>query len=109
MNTLIIVGKLVSAPELVNGEDGKKESIITLGVKRYYENSNGEYETDFIKCVLLGNVAETTCKYCEIGDVIGIKGKLRSSKIEDSNGNTHFETEVMADKITFLSKGKEEK
>ena len=39
----------------------------------------------------------------------GIKGRLQSSEYDDENGKRHFVTEVIAERVTFLSsKPKEE-
>ena len=40
--------------------------------------------------------------------LIGIKGKLQSSSYEDENGKRHFVTEVVAERVTFLSSNKRE-
>ena len=40
---------------------------------------------------------------------MGIKGRLQSSEYDDENGKRHFITEVIAERVTFLSsKPKEE-
>ena len=41
-------------------ENGKKVTNITLAVPRSYKNAKGEYETDFIDCVLWTGIAEST-------------------------------------------------
>ena len=73
LNQVVLVGRLVSTPELQLTENGKKISKITLAVPRSYKNMNGEYDTDFLDCTLWTNVAENTTEYCQTGDMIGIK------------------------------------
>ncbi len=46
LNQAILVGRIVSDPELVNTDKGKVSNI-TLAVPRSFKNSNGEYDTDF--------------------------------------------------------------
>lgn len=52
LNQTVIVGRLVREPELRETENGTKVTNITLAVPRSYKNVDGEYETDFISCVL---------------------------------------------------------
>lgn len=56
LNQMIIVGRLVRSPELRETENGKKVTNITLAVPRSYKNTKGEYETDFIDCVLCRSI-----------------------------------------------------
>ena len=101
LNQMVLVGRLVSDPEVKTLEDGKSVSNITLAIPRSYKNENGEYETDFIDCTLWGSVAENTSEYCKKGNIVGIKGRLQ--RLE---GNT---LQVVAEKVTFLSSKKEDK
>ena len=38
--------------------------------------------------------------------LIGIKGRLQSSKYEDENKKVHYITDVIAERVTFLSSNK---
>ena len=105
LNQTVIVGRMVKEPELVEMEDGKKVTNMTLAVPRSYKNINGEYETDFIDCTLWGNIAENTCEYCKKGDLIGIKGRIQTDTYE-VDGKTSKRMQVVAEKVTFLSTGK---
>ena len=106
MNNVILVGRLTDNPKCVSLENGKSVTSVCLAVNRNFKNSDGIYETDFIKCILWNNIASCTCEYCHVGDVVGIKGRLQSSKYTDDNNIVHYITEVVADKVTFLSSQK---
>ncbi len=106
VNNVILVGRLTDNPEIVEIESNKKVTTVILAVNRNFKNSDGLYETDFIRCILWNNVAATTTEYCRIGDVIGVKGRLQTSKYEDENGKTHYITDVIAERVTFLSTNK---
>lgn len=109
MNQIILVGRLVKTPEVVTTESGKNMSYITLAIPRSYKNENGEYDIDFLDCVLWNAVSENTSEYCKQGDVIGVKGRVQSRMIEDEDGNNYKKMEIVAEKVTFLSSKKEEK
>lgn len=103
INQLILVGRLVRDPELIETSNGKKVSNITLAVNRQHKDENGDYITDFIDVALWGNLAEKTSEYCGKGDVIGIKGCIGSDLDELSDGKKFNKIKVMADKITFIT------
>ncbi len=104
LNQTVIVGRLVRDPELNETENGKKVTNITLAVPRSYKNSNGEYDTDFISCVLWQGVAENTSEYCKKGDLVGVKGRIQSRMIERENEEyARRIVEIVAEKVTFLS------
>lgn len=96
LNQVVIVGRLIKKPK-IDKENDIKVCKITLAVPRYFKNSSGEYDTDYIDCLTYNSVAETLCEYCKKQDLIGIRGRLEKKL----NG----ELTVIAEKVTFLSKG----
>lgn len=108
MNQIVLVGRLTGDPEIITTEKSKKMSAITIAVPRSYKNTEGIYETDFIRCILWNNIALNTCEYCHSGDVVGVKGRLQTRSYEDESKNRKYITEVIAEKITFLSSNKKE-
>ena len=106
LNHVVLVGRLVRTPELELTDSGKKRSMITLAVSRGYKNQNGEYETDFLDCVLWTGIAENTSEYCKSGDLIGVKGRLQTWILENDDGSKDKKVEVVAEKVTFLSSTK---
>ncbi len=107
LNQTVLVGRLANDPELFETETGKKLTRITLAVPRTYKNINGEYDTDFIGCKLWQNVAQSTTDYCQKGDLVGVKGRIQTSRYNTEDGEK-FITEVVAEKVTFLSSSKKE-
>lgn len=108
LNQIVLVGRLVKTPEVISTESGKSMTYLTLAIPRSFKNADGEYDTDFIDCVLWNTVAETTSEYCKQGDLIGIKGRVQSRMVEDEDGNNYKKIEIVAEKVTFLSSKKEE-
>lgn len=103
LNQVVLVGRLTKELELKESEEDKKYTKINLAVGRSYKNANGEYETDFIDCVLFNNIAENTCQWCHKGDIVGVKGRLQTREIEKEDGTKFYKLEVIAEKVTFLS------
>lgn len=103
LNQIVIVGRLTRDPELRETEAGKKVTNITLAIPRSYKNVNGEYETDFVDCVLWTGIAENTTEYCKKGDILGVKGRIQTRSYEVGEDKKKYVTEVVAEKVTFLS------
>lgn len=108
LNQIVLVGRLVRKPELKTSENSKKYTFITLAVPRSFKNINGEYDTDFIDCILWDNVASCTTEYCDKCDIVGVKGRLQSRLVEKDD-NKKYVLEVIAEKVTFLSSNKDSK
>lgn len=109
LNQTVIVGRLVREPELRETDTGKKITNITLAVPRSYKNINGEYDTDFISCVLWQGIAENTVNYIKKGDLLGVKGRVQSRMIEEEDSSKRNVMEIVAEKVTFLSSKSERK
>ena len=48
LNQIVLVGRILKDVEM----EGETKAIVTLAVPRSYKNADGEYDTDFIPCVL---------------------------------------------------------
>ena len=110
LNQVVLVGRIVYDLELKKNDNGKKFSTLTLAIPRSFKNMEGNYDTDFIRCLIFDNVAENTNEYCKKGDIVGSKGRLQSRIIEKGEKKENI-MEVIGEKVTFLtsSKTKEEK
>ena len=87
LNQVVVVGRINS---MENG-------MLVIAVPRSFKNENGEYDTDYIEARLSKSIESNVSTYCEVGDLVGVKGKL------ESDANRMF---VIADKVTFLSSRK---
>ncbi len=110
LNQVVLVGRIVYDLELKKNDNGKKFSTLTLAIPRSFKNMEGNYDTDFIRCLIFDNVAENTKEYCKKGDIVGLKGRLQSRIVEKGEKKENI-MEVIGEKVTFLtsSKTKEEK
>ena len=102
LNQVVMVGRLTTNLELKE-EGEKKTAILTLAIPRSFKNADGTYDTDFITCILWNAIAESTAEYCKKGDIVGVKGRLQSNEYENEDGTINYKTEVIAEKVTFLS------
>ncbi len=107
LNQIVLVGRLVRDPEVKKAKNGNSYSHITLAVPRSYKNVDGEYETDFLDCTLWQLMATNTKEYCKKGDIVGVKGRVES-KVYEKDDEKKYVTEIIAEKVTFLSSNKTE-
>ncbi len=107
-NVVFLIGRLTNDPELKKTENDKTYAFITVAVQRDFKNSDGIYESDFIRCNLWNGIANQVGEYCHKGDLIGIKGRIQNRSYEEDNGELKYITEIIADKVSFLSTKKEE-
>ena len=100
LNQVILIGRLVKKPELK--ESDKKVSYIKATIA---------VQSDFFEFTAFGKIAENTARYCEKGSLLNIVGTLNNNVYKDKDGVTHYRIKIIANKISFLTKGskKEEK
>lgn len=89
LNQIVLVGRII---------ENEEEGYITIAVPRYFKNEEGEYDTDYIKCKVMGYIEENTKEWTKKGDIIGVRGRL-----QEEEGTLY----VIAEKVTFLSSKKE--
>lgn len=110
MNKVCLTGRIVKDLELRYSSADKAVVNFSLAVQRKYKNPNGDYETDFINCVVYGKPAETLEKYAQKGDLIGIEGRIQTRTYENKDNKKVYVTEIIVDNYDFLStKGKSSK
>lgn len=98
MNTVMLVGHLTQDPHSITIY-GKTKIVASIAVRRNYKNSDGEYVEDFIPVTIWQGVDSQICELCKKGDTIAIKGMVRYND----------ELEIVAEKVTFLSRSRNEK
>lgn len=108
LNQVVLVGRIVQEPELRKTDSGKNVTNLTVAVSRSYKNMNGEYDTDFIPCILWTGIAENTVEYCKKGDLVGIRGRIQTRIAELKEDEKRQYVEVVVEKVTFLSSKKQE-
>ncbi|MFS0637319.1 single-stranded DNA-binding protein [Mesobacillus foraminis] len=104
INQVILVGRLTRDPELKFTSDGKAVASVTLAVNRQFRNASGEFDTDFVNCILWRKTAENTAQYCKKGSILGVIGRIQTRQYENQDKKRIYVTEVVAETVQFLSK-----
>lgn len=103
LNQVVLVGRIVDKPIIIKTEDGKDNSQLILAVQRCAKNIEGIYETDYITCLLQGSIATNVNEYCKKGDIVGIKGRIYTTRNENEDGSYKYIQDIIAEKVTFLT------
>lgn len=99
LNKVILMGRLVSDPELRQTPNGVSVCAFRIAVDRNY--SGKEKQADFIDIVAWRQSAEFVSKYFAKGKMIIVEGSIQTRKYEDKNGNKRTAVEVVADNVQF--------
>ena len=107
LNQIVLVGRLTKNVEVVEGENGSKYAVLSLTIPRSWKNVDGEYENDYVDCKAFDSIATNTKEYCNKGDIVGVKGRIQTRQdIQEDGEITNKTTEIIAEKVTFLSSHK---
>jgi single-strand DNA-binding protein len=107
LNSIIIMGRLTSTPELKTTTSGISVTSFTVAVDRRFQKQGEEKQTDFLNVVAWRQAADFVCKYFNKGDMIAVQGELQTRRYEDKDGNKRTATEIIADNVSFCGGKKE--
>jgi len=104
VNKVILVGNLGKDPEVKYLDNGVAVANFSLATTENYKNKEGEKvsQTEWHNIVLWRGLAEIAEKYLKKGASVYIEGKIKTRKWEDKDGNTRYNTEILADNMTML-------
>lgn len=106
MNIVILRGRLTADAEVRVTTDEKSTTIARFSLAvadRTHRNSNGEYDTDFIKIVAFNSLANTIEQYTSKGSEIIATGRLHTYSYE-KDGRKVYMSEIIAERIEFVDK-----
>lgn len=98
-NKVILVGNLVSDPELKSTTSGVDVTRFRIAVGRRFAK-NGE--TDFLDVIAWRNTAIFVCNHFTKGKPILVSGSIQNRTWTDTEGNKHRATEIVADEVSFV-------
>lgn len=103
MQQFVAIGNLTADPILSETKSGVSFCTFSIAVPRDYKNDNGERETDFFKITTWRNTADICGKFLKKGKKVAIVGVLQNRSYEDEKGVKHYVTDIIANKVEFLS------
>jgi single-strand DNA-binding protein len=112
-NRIILIGRLTKDPELkYTANTGVALAKFTLAVDRPFSagrkdagtGQTRQKETDFIRIVCWGKLAELCKQHLGRGRLVAIEGRLEVRNWETPQGERRTTSEVRADDVRFLDK-----
>lgn len=101
MNQISMIGRFVRDIELKMTNNNKQVVNNSLAVNRLFKQ-NSDQQADFIPVTFWGKTAELVDRYCEKGHLVGVTGRIQSRNYQNSNDETVYVVEVIADEVQFL-------
>ncbi len=108
MNKIILIGRATKDIELKMTTSGTEVVDFSLAVTRNFKNADGEYDADFINCIVYGKLASTISNYVRKGDRLAVEGRLQVRSYQNSEGKNIYVTEVVVSNVDFLEAKKSE-
>lgn len=107
INRVILMGRLVSDPELKTTAAGISVTTFRIAVDRDYVKKGGERQADFFDIVAWRSTAEFVCRNFTKGSLIAIDGQLQSRQYQTKAGENRTVIEAQADTVSFTGERRE--
>jgi len=106
LNKVMIIGNLGSEPEMRFTPNGNPVTTFRVATNRSYSTPEGERkeETEWFTVVAWGKLAEQCNQFLAKGKLVYTEGRLHTRMWEGQDGQKHYRTEVIANRVTFLDR-----
>ena len=104
INNVVLVGRLTRDPELRYKPSNVAVATFSLAVNRNFKNQAGDYEADFISCIMWRQQAENFANWLKKGALVGITGRIQTRSYDNQQGQRVYVTEVVAESFQILEK-----
>lgn len=104
INNVTLIGRLTRDAELRYTPSNIATAQFNVACNRNFKNSNGEYDADFINCMMWREQAERFCNWTKKGMLVGITGRIQTRSYEGNDGKRVYVTEVVAENFQVLEK-----
>ena len=104
INNVVLIGRLTRDPELRYTPSNVAVTTFSLAVNRNFKNQAGDYEADFISCIMWRQQAENFANWLKKGALVGITGRIQTRSYDNQQGQRVYVTEVVAESFQILEK-----
>ena len=106
INKVMLFGNLTRDPDLKALPSGMNVVNFSVATNRTYKDRDGknQEQTDFHNVVVFGRQADTVNQYLRKGSSAYVEGRLQT-RSWDKDGQKHYRTEVVADRVQFGPRG----
>lgn len=101
-----VIGRLGADPQVKTVSSGQSVCTFSVATTEQWTDRDGQKQerTEWFKCVLWGQRAETFAQYTGKGSTVFVTGKMQTRSFEGNDGQTKYITELNVDQFKFLSK-----
>ncbi|MFH0913787.1 MAG: single-stranded DNA-binding protein [Chloroflexota bacterium] len=106
LNRVMIIGNLGGEPEMRFAPNGNPVTSFSVATNRVYttpENERRE-ETEWFTVVAWNRLAEQCNQFLTKGRLVYAEGRLHTRTWEGQDGQKHYRTEVIANRVIFLDR-----
>ncbi len=106
LNKVMIIGNVGNDPEMRFTPNGNPVTSFRVATNRVYTTPEGErkQETDWFTVVSWNKLAEQCNQFLNKGRLVYVEGRLHNRSWEGQDGQKHYRTEVIANRVTFLDR-----
>jgi single-strand DNA-binding protein len=110
LNRVQLIGYLGRDAEARYTAKGTKYATFSLAVNRTWKSAEGEKHeaTDWFNVNAWSKLGDFTTQYLKKGRLVLVEGRLQTDRWEDTKGETHYRTTVVARSIQLLDRRPEE-
>lgn len=102
-NKVVMIGKIVTEPELRRTSAGVPVTSFRIVVSRKYVQKGEGRKSDFFDVVCWRGDAEFVHKHFSKSDMILVEGEMQTRERTDKKGNRVKDSEIVADRVSFTN------
>ena len=117
-NLVILAGNVGATPEVRTTQGGTKIANFSLATSRPKRDQDGKTmkdgegrrveDTEWHRITCFNGVGKTVAQYVEKGQKVMVRGRIHYTRWTDNEGQTRYGCEIIADEVTFLSRGRQQ-
>ncbi len=106
LNKVMLIGNVGRDPIIRHLENGTPVATFSLATTERYKDKAGVLKevTEWHNIVCWRNLADICEKFIRKGNQLYVEGSLRTRNWDDQNGQKHYVTEIIADKMRILNR-----
>src|SRR4051812_40558504 len=106
VNKVILIGNLGADPELKYTPTSRPLCNLRIATTEVFKDKSGQRQekTEWHRVTVWGDQAENCSKYLSKGRSVYVEGRLQT-RTYDKDGQKHYATDVVADRVVFLGSG----
>ena len=107
MNIVCIIGRITRDPEVKYSATGVAVARFSVAIDRGKDKNGEDRGADYPMVCCMGKTAEIIEKWAYKGQLVGVNGRVQTGSY-DKNGQKVYYTEIVAERVEFLSRKQEQ-